>query len=171
MGPTSACWNPSTWPSSCSTVRLHSPLPGPLHIPLATACLSAPLAGVAGDALRDAAASAASAYKIGISVILTKTVVCAPTPACTTNFKPGDTVTYQILVNVTGVGVANNLLVSDPIPANLTYSPASITVNAAARSDAADADNASFSANTINVNFGNVVAPQTFNLQFKVVVQ
>lgn len=128
-----------------------------------------PLVGTS-DALLDAAASAANAYKIGLSVILTKSVLCTPTPACTNNFKPGDTVTYQILVNVTGAGTANNLVVSDSIPNNLTYLPASIKINAAARTDPADADNASFITNAINVNFGNVVAPQTFNLQFKAVV-
>ena len=142
----------------------------PSGISIVLADTQAPLAGTS-DALLDAAASAADAYKIGLSVILTKTVLCTPTPACTTNFKPGDTVTYQILVNVTGAGIANNLVISDPIPTNLTYLPASIKINAAARTDAADADNASFTANTINVNFGNIVAPQSFNLQFKAIVQ
>ena len=141
----------------------------PNAVDIVFADAQSPLAGTS-DVLRDAAASAASAYKVGLSVILTKSVLCAPTPACTLAFKAGDTVTYQILVNVTGAGTANNLLISDPIPANLTYTPASIKVNAAARTDATDADNANFSSNTINVNLGNVVAPQTFVIQFKVVI-
>ena len=142
----------------------------PAAVDIVFADIQAPLAGTS-DALRDAAASAASAYKIGLSVILNKTVVCAPTPACTLNFKPGDTVTYQIHVNVSGAGTANNLLVNDPIPANLTYTPGSITVGGAPRTDATDADNADFTANAVNVNLGNVLSPNTFLIQFKAVIQ
>ncbi len=130
----------------------------------------APLAGVAGDALRDAAASAASAYKIGLSVVLNKSVLCAPNPACLTAFKPGDTVTYQIQVNLSGVGTAIALVVQDPIPTNLTYVPGSITVNGAARTDLIDADNSDFTANTVDVNLGNVLSPNTFLIQFKALV-
>lgn len=130
----------------------------------------APVAGVAGDILRDAAASAASAYKIGLSVVLTKSIICTPTPSCLTAFKPNDTVTYQIAVSISGVGIASSLLVSDPIPANLTYVSNSIKVNSAARTDATDADNADFTTNTVNVNLGNVVSPKNFVIEFKATV-
>ena len=143
----------------------------PNAVDIVFADLQPVVAGVAGDALRDAAASAASAYIIGLSVILNKSVVCVPSPACLAAFKPGDVVTYQIQVNVSGAGTANNLLVNDPIPANLTYQPNSITVNGVTRTDGVDADNADFTANTVNVNFGNVLSPVSFLIQFKAVIQ
>ncbi|MGB4811570.1 MAG: isopeptide-forming domain-containing fimbrial protein [Methylophilaceae bacterium] len=132
--------------------------------------MQAPLAGVAGDNLRDAAASAASAYKVGLSVVLNKSIVCTPSPACLSAFKPNDVVTYRIEAQVTGIGTVNNLIVSDPIPADLTYVANSTQVNNIARTDAVDADNVSFATSTVTVNFANVNAPQNFVIEFKAVV-
>ena len=133
------------------------------------------LAGVAGDALRDAAASAASAYKIGLSVILNKTIVCAPTPACITNFKSGDTVTYQIQVNVSGATVsnpANNLTLNDPIPANLSYAAGTIRVNNIAVSDTANFSAVPAPRGAINVILpNNITSSTSFLIEFKSVIQ
>ena len=133
------------------------------------------LAGVAGDALRDAAASAASAYKIGLSVILNKTVVCAPTPACITNFKSGDTVTYQINVNISGATVsnpANNLTLNDPIPANLSYAVGTIKVNNIAVTDAANFNAVPAPRGAINVILpNNITSSTSFLIEFKALIQ
>lgn len=89
---------------------------------------------------------------------------------------PGKTLTYTITVTLTGTGIANNLMIADPLPAELTYVPGSITVNAAPRTDADDpgTDNAKFSANTVTVNFGNTAAnpapPVMHVITFKTVV-
>jgi uncharacterized repeat protein (TIGR01451 family) len=80
---------------------------------------------------------------------------------------PGKTLTYTITVMLTGTGTAGNLLVTDPVPAELTYVAGSITVNAASRTDAVDTDNTEFSANTVNVNFGNTAAPMMHVITFK----
>ncbi|MCH8116700.1 MAG: DUF11 domain-containing protein [Proteobacteria bacterium] len=53
---------------------------------------------------------------------------------------PGATITYTITVEVTGAGTATASVISDPIPTFSTYAPGSITLNAAALSDAIDAD-------------------------------
>jgi uncharacterized repeat protein (TIGR01451 family) len=53
---------------------------------------------------------------------------------------PGATLTYTISVQVTNAGTATNSIVNDPIPANSTFVPSSITLNAAALSDAIDGD-------------------------------
>ena len=85
---------------------------------------------------------------------------------------PGKTLIYTITVALTGTGIANNLAITDPLPAELAYVPGSITVNAATRTDADDlgTDNAKFSANTVTVNFGNTAAPMTHVIIFKAVV-
>jgi len=53
---------------------------------------------------------------------------------------PGATLTYTITVQVTNSGTATASVVNDPIPADTTYVPASITLNAAALTDVIDAD-------------------------------
>jgi len=57
---------------------------------------------------------------------------------------PGATITYTITVEVTSAGTAAGSIVSDPIPDFTTFVPASITLNAAAISDATDADAGEF---------------------------
>ncbi len=53
---------------------------------------------------------------------------------------PGATVTYTITVEVTNTGTATASVLRDPVPTFTTYVPNSITLNAAAISDAVDAD-------------------------------
>ena len=53
---------------------------------------------------------------------------------------PGATITYTITVEVASSGTATASVLSDPIPTYTTYVPNSITLNAAALSDAIDAD-------------------------------
>lgn len=89
---------------------------------------------------------------------------------------PGATLTYRVVLTLSGFGVAENLAFSDPLPANTSYVPASITVDGAARSDAADADNASFTAAagtlpaTVGATFGNTTAPATRVIEFKATI-
>jgi len=53
---------------------------------------------------------------------------------------PGATITYTITVEVASIGTATASVLSDPIPTYTTFVPNSITLNAAALSDATDAD-------------------------------
>lgn len=53
---------------------------------------------------------------------------------------PGATITYTITVEVASIGTATASVLSDPIPTYTTFVPNSITLNAAALSDAVDAD-------------------------------
>ncbi len=59
---------------------------------------------------------------------------------------PGAQITYQITTTVTGTGIAVGAVVNDPVPANTTYLPESMTLNGAVLSDAADADVGEFNA-------------------------
>jgi uncharacterized repeat protein (TIGR01451 family) len=76
---------------------------------------------------------------------------------------PGATLEYRITVTVTSAAaaVAQNLAITDNIPAHTTYVAGSIRVNGTARTDAADADNASCAGcgnatGTLSASLGNV---------------
>ncbi len=53
---------------------------------------------------------------------------------------PGATLTYTVTVEVTNTGTATNSVFSDPIPADTTYVPGSISLNAGALTDVIDLD-------------------------------
>ncbi len=95
----------------------------------------------------------------GLSVSVAKTVVSIVDSRGGASFEPGARITYRVVVTLSGSGTAANLAVNDPLPAELSYVPASITVGGAARTDGLDADNASFSAGTVSVSFGNSIGP------------
>jgi uncharacterized repeat protein (TIGR01451 family) len=98
----------------------------------------------------------------GLTISVAKSVVSIADPRGGSNLEPGSIVTYQIVVTATGSGAATNLVVTDPLPSpELTYQSDSITVGGVARTDAADADNASFSGTTVTVDFGAITAPLT----------
>lgn len=67
---------------------------------------------------------------------------------------PGAIVTYTIRADVSGSGQVSGLHVTDIIPVGTTYQPGTLTLDAAALSDAADADAGSASAGGIDVNLG-----------------
>lgn len=74
---------------------------------------------------------------------------------------PGTLLTYTIVVTNNGTGAANSVVLTDPIPNNTTYQAGTITYNAAARTDGADADNADYNvtnAGRITVNVGALAA-------------
>jgi len=90
-----------------------------------------------------------------------------------TNPKPGDTVTYTIHWSNTGTASAFVTLVNDPIPANTTYKPGSITYNGATRTDAGADDNADFNITNpgkVTVNVGTVASSGTGTTTFQVTV-
>jgi uncharacterized repeat protein (TIGR01451 family) len=127
-------------------------------------------AGVA-DGARDAKHSSYDAYLVsGVNVALTKTVSSVVDPNGTAVLMPNAVMTYQIDVVLTGSGTADNLVITDPLPANTSYVPNSITVNSAAKTDAVDADNAEFSANTVTVTLGNVAAPANIVITLKATI-
>lgn len=74
---------------------------------------------------------------------------------------PGARITYQILVTASGTGSAANAVIDDAIPANTTFVPGSLRLNAAALSDATDADAGEFIAGAspgVRVRLGNLAA-------------
>jgi len=106
----------------------------------------------------------------GIALSVVKAVVAVQDPKGGAVVMPGAVLTYRVTLALTGEGVADNLSFSDPLAPATTYVPASITVNGIAKSDALDADNASFAAGAVAVVFGNTPAPATRVIEFKATV-
>ena len=103
------------------------------------------------------------------SVALNKTVTVIDTLGGS-DPHAGATLRYQIDVVVSGAGNINNLIVTDPIPANTTYTPTSLLLNGVAQTDANDtpADYSEFNGNDIVVDLSEgatiSVAPGAPNL-------
>jgi uncharacterized repeat protein (TIGR01451 family) len=87
---------------------------------------------------------------------------------------PGATITYQIVVTATGTGTALGAAFTDAIPANTTYVAGSLSLNAGALTDGADADAGEFAATPtpgVTVALGDLTAasgPQT--IEFRVTI-
>ncbi len=89
----------------------------------------------------------------------------------TGNQPPNTVLTYTIVVTNNGNGQANSVVMTDPIPANTTYVASSITYNGAARTDAADADNADYNVTNpgkVTVNVGTLAAAASATITFQV---
>lgn len=104
------------------------------------------------------------------SVALVKSATIAD-PFGGTNSVPGSTITYTIVATVSGAGSLNNLIINDPIPAGTAYVPGSLTLQAAALTDAADADTGNYNGTRVSVGLGNVPANQTRTVTFRAVIQ
>lgn len=148
------------------------------------------------DGAYDGIHSTLGAYLVnGVKVTLTKTVTVVD-PNGSAVVMPNAVMTYQIAVDLTGSGTADNLVITDPLPANTTYSAntISITCNSgtyagggacgvgtigtpqlpATKGDIdTDGDYADFNysnANTVTVTLGNVTSPANFIITFKATI-
>jgi uncharacterized repeat protein (TIGR01451 family) len=83
---------------------------------------------------------------------------------------PGAIVTYTLVATISGSGSLANLAAGDPIPANTTYVPGTITAQGAPLTDASDADAGEFAANRVTVRFGTVAGGQTRTVSFQVTI-
>lgn len=128
----------------------------------------------AGNAIvvtpRAEAAATCSYVATGLGFVMNKSVLSVADPLGGVLLMPGAIMTYQLTVSLNGVGTATGLVVSDPIPANLTYVPGSIAVGGVAMTDAIDADAAQFATNTVSVSLGNVAAPTSVVITFRATI-
>jgi uncharacterized repeat protein (TIGR01451 family) len=105
-----------------------------------------------------------------VALSVMKTVVSVLDPRGGSNVEAGSVLTYRITVTLSGTGGVNNLIITDPLPAQTAYVAGSMLVNGTTRTDAADADNARFSANTVTVDFGNTASPVVHVIEFRATV-
>lgn len=111
----------------------------------------------ASDGNNDGELSATSVYSVNAPAIsFVKSAVITDLLGGS-NPSDGATITYTLLVSVSGSGTADNVIITDAIPANTTYTNNSLTLNASALSDGADADAGDFNitnSNSITVDLG-----------------
>ena len=110
---------------------------------------------------RDATGFARDAYRVAaVTAAVTKTATCSPAPLNCSQAKTGTIITYQIKVDVTGSGTASSLIITDPLPSNVTYVAGTLNVTPAAVSATVTA------AGTATIDLGNVAVtpatPKTF---------
>lgn len=149
------------------------------------------------DATLDAKYSAYGAYLVnGVNVTLTKTVASIVDPNGTAVVMPKAVITYQIDVDLSGSGTADNLVITDPLPANTTYLANSISITCISGTYAGggacgvgtisapqppvskgdldtDGDYADFnftSANAVTVTLGNATSPAKSIITFKATI-
>jgi len=113
----------------------------------------------AADGLNDGQHSATGVYSVNApAVSFVKSATIADLLGGSTA-SDGATITYTLQVSVSGSGSVDNVIITDAIPANTTYVSNSLTLNAGALSDAADADAGDFNisnANNVTVDLGNL---------------
>lgn len=118
--------------------------------------------------LNNAQVSATGSYiTSGLGLVVNKSVVSILDPNGSAVSMPSAVLTYQINAVLSGTGTATNLVITDPLPAELTYVSGSITVDGLTKTDAVDGDNAQFLANTLTVTLGNVAAPANVIITFR----
>jgi len=130
------------------------------------------------DVTRDGAHSARSAYRLDATASLLKSITniqdplgCNAASGC--KVVPGSVLTYRIDFHVPAASEVVGLLLSDPIPPNMTYLAGSIIVDGVARTDAADGDKADFgitAPNTVTLTLGTVRAPLTTWFSFRATI-
>jgi uncharacterized repeat protein (TIGR01451 family) len=144
------------------TLGLAGSAPGSTH-PNVTSAGQTPTA-MAVTGLTQGQANSSGAYVVdGAIVKIIKTIV-SPTDASA--LIPGTEVKYRLLVEIQGIGSVQNVIVNDPLPAQLIYLANSITVGGVSKTDATDADNAQFFNNTVSVSLGNITAPAIYAIEF-----
>ena len=83
----------------------------------------------------------------------------------------GATVTYTIESRFGGAGVVRAARVADPVPPGTSFVPGSLRLDGTALTDAVDADTGDFDGSAIHVALGDVPAPVTRTIEFKVTIQ
>lgn len=112
--------------------------------------------------------AATGTYLVAVVAIgVSKTVPAIADPQGGNRVMPGSILTYRVTVTASGTGTASNIVITDPLPAEISYVPGSITVDGTARTDAADGDDSTFTSNTVRTVLPSLAAPQSRVIEFK----
>ena len=132
-----------------------------------------------GDAVNNGADSAQAVYTIASSQLtVTKTSAVVSDPvngAVNPKAIPGAVMRYTIAINnaAGASAAASNVVMSDAIPTNTTYDTGTITLDAVAKTDLADVDEADFNdttAGAITVTVPSIPANTTRTITFDVII-
>ncbi len=131
------------------------------------------------DNNRDAQHSARREYVVSTittppTLSIDKSIVSIVDPQGGNTSVVGAEVTYKIQIITAGTGTINNIVITDPTPANMHYKPATIKLDSANQSDLNDtADNSDFgntTANTATINLGNMTAGSQHEIQLTYII-
>jgi uncharacterized repeat protein (TIGR01451 family) len=129
-----------------------------------------------GDGARDGKHSATGAFGVSVGALnvnLNKTVAILDQWGGNLAI-PGATLRYTIAASIKGGGTANNVVISDPLPANTTYTANSLRLNNTALTDIADTDAGDVgltTPNAVTVKLGNLTSSspiQTITFEVKI---
>lgn len=113
------------------------------------------------DAARSGSHSDTDAYRVvNVAVSVTKSAAVLD-PDGGTEPVTNAVITYTVNVTVSGSGTAQGIVITDPIPANTSYNAGTLTLNAGALSDVADADAGDVddtTAGTVTVDLGDLTS-------------
>lgn len=101
-------------------------------------------------------------YVVSNVVVTVVKSVLITDPFGTSEPIPGAVLSYSIVVTASGSGVAENVVITDAIPANTVYNSGTLTLNSAPLTDNVDGDVGDVggtTANTVTVNLGDLAAP------------
>lgn len=110
---------------------------------------------------------------VGIGLLTTRTVVNRNEPIDGRTLANGSTVTYRIAVKLQGKGNAKSLVITEPLPPNMSYVPDSIRINGLPQTDTPDSNRAYFipatrnNTNEIAISLGNLDAPISWVISFR----
>lgn len=125
-----------------------------------------------GDAVVGASTArnaAAGTYVVNLAMVTLGKTAAVTDPWGGTTRVPGSVITYTLVANLSGNGTLNGLQVKDVIPTGSTYVANSMTLGGTALTDSvSDADAGKFDGTAIAVALGDVAAPATRTVTFKV---
>lgn len=100
-------------------------------------------------------------YEVNATTVTLSKSVVVTDPSGGNQPMTGATLTYRVNASVSGSGTATGIVVTDVLPANTTYSSGTLSLNATALTDVADADAGDVgdtSVNTVTVNLSDLTA-------------
>jgi uncharacterized repeat protein (TIGR01451 family) len=114
----------------------------------------------ASDAARDGKHSASGTFTISDVVVTVNKAVAVSDQFGGVRPLPGATLRYTLTVSVSGSGNANGLIITDPVPANTTYTAGSLRLNGSPLTDSPDADAGELAGapGTVTVRLGTLTA-------------
>jgi len=113
-----------------------------------------------------------------VGVAISKTAFNISDPSGGSTVVPGSVISYRVLVELAGAGSAQSLVVTDPVPTDLLYTPNSLSVVGLPAGENADddlvpagVDNTGINGSTLEVSFGDVVGPASLTIEYQAIVQ
>jgi uncharacterized repeat protein (TIGR01451 family) len=121
-------------------------------------------------------ADATGTYRVaGVQSTIVKTVAKVVDPQGGSTVMPGAVITYRLVAELRGTGTASSVNVTDALPAQVRYKPATLLLNGLLQTDAVDGDasdvNIISTPQSVRVRLGSQSAPFLATVEFDVIVE